>query len=78
MSGPRPEQTHEPAPASPAERIAVIIEHRRPRLPSAEATFQGMLDDGVIAAGPTVLTGIEEANPVEDKAPTHGLDTWDF
>ena len=61
MSGPSPEQTHEPAAASPAERIAAVYAHRRPHLPSAEATFQGMLDDGVIVAGPTVLAGIEEA-----------------
>ena len=47
--------------ASPAERIAAVYAHRRPHLPSAEATFQGMLDDGVIVAGPTVLAGIEEA-----------------
>ena len=60
MSSPNAEQTHEPA-ASPAERIAAIFEHRRPRLPSAEATFQGMLDDGVIVPGPAVLAGIEEA-----------------
>jgi len=38
-----------------------LYAHRRPHLPSAEATFQGMLDDGVIEAGPAVLGQIEEA-----------------
>ena len=34
MSGPSPEQTHEPL-AGPAERIAAVYAHRRPHLPSA-------------------------------------------